>query len=106
MSKPTRHRSKLEAALKKLNDVALDIEAVTTEIELSEAEADVLSTSVDALVRKVKAAVRKSPEKFEIEWGDDDSSNKQRSKEKDVVVKDEKITPAKDVHNTSGNNHL
>lgn len=64
-----RYRSKLEAALKKLNDVATDIEAVTTEFELPDADADVLSSSVDSLIRKVKAAVRKKPETFEIQWG-------------------------------------
>ena len=64
-----RYRGKLETALKKLNDVATDIESVTTEFELPEDDADVLSSSVDSLTRKVKAAVRKKPETFEIQWG-------------------------------------
>lgn len=64
-----KYRSKLEAALKKLNDVSTDIEAVTTEFELPDTDADVLSNSVDSLVRKVKAAVRKKPETFAIQWG-------------------------------------
>tara|TARA_R110001592_G_scaffold111525_7_gene308813 strand:- start:4425 stop:4730 length:306 start_codon:yes stop_codon:yes gene_type:complete len=80
-----KYRGKLESALKKLNDVATDIEAVTTEFELADQDADVLSSNVDSLTRKIKAAVRKKPETFEIQWGAEEDKSSKPKEEKSSV---------------------
>ena len=76
MSKISKYRPKLEASLKKLNDVSMEIESVTTEHDLSDLEREVLMSKVDELSRKLKASVKKTPEKFEVEWGDPEPEEK------------------------------